>query len=253
LRRVGVQDGSETAQWIERSVLGVAAHFVPVEVVTPPIRMDGLAELDPLWIALRDAGAQGSDASALYAFSLQFNPEVALLQPDAVGRQLQAYFLLEPWLVEATDVDLVRRVLPYVQPFPPEYMQSTIREPAPSSWDVLIGRYVAANPTRNRPLDLLPLFRYCTDHGLAEDTWLDVVAEPELVKSRPTFHYRLPNSRIGQHQWSPAEAWNLWVEIERLADDTAGLDRLRLEYLAAHPPTWIARVRRLMTPEVSTP
>lgn len=252
LRRIGMDEESETAQWVERSVLGVAAHLVPVEVITPPMPIDDLAALEPLWAALREAGAEGSDASPLYAFSLQLNPEVPVLSPQSVMAHLQAYFLLEDWLLAEATADLSRRVLPYVHPFPAEFVREAIGASAPRSWDEFVQMYVAANPTRNRPLDLLPLFRWCTEHGLASDAWLAVVETPDLVKPRPTFHYRLPDSRIGHADWTPALAWNQWVEVERLADDELRLRQLRLAYLESEPPSWVDRVRRLLAPATGT-
>ena len=252
LRRIGVDEESETAQWVERSVVGVASLVVPVEVITPPIPIDELAELEPLWAALHDAGAESSDASLLYAFSLQLNPEPPVLAPASVMQHLQAYFLLEGWLLEHATSDLSRRVLPYVHPFPAEFVRAVIGDALPQSWDELVQRYVTANPTRNRPLDLLPLFRWCTEEGMADAAWLGVIEDPDLVKARPTFHYRLPDSRIGHPNWSPAFTWNQWVEIERLAADEPRLDELRAAYLESDPPSWVDRMRRLLAPATGT-
>lgn len=239
---------SEAARVLEQSVLGVAKLLVPVEVVAPPIPIDRLGELEPLWAALRAAGAEGSDASPLYAFGLQLNPELARLEAGVVSRHLQAYFLLEPWLVAGSGPDLSRRILPFVHPFPRAYAREVVASDPDVSWEALIEHYVRVNPTRNRPLDLLPLFRHCSELGLADDGWLSKIEDdPDLVKARPTFHYRLPDCRIGDPSWSPAVPWNDWVEVERLADDERRLETMRAEYLGAGDRGWFDLVRRLVS------
>jgi len=88
----------------------------------------------------------------------------------------------------------------------------------------LIDDYLDYNPTRNRALDLLPLF-----------AWIDVdrvmgLMEGEKVTARPTYHYRLPNSRVDEVEWKTVEAWNSWVLVERLANDIKALEELRDQY-----------------------
>lgn len=51
-------------------------------------------------------------------------------------------------------------------------------------------------------LDLLPLF-----------AWIDIdhvmrLMEGEKATARPTYHYRLPNSRVDEVEWKTSEAWN---------------------------------------------
>ena len=90
----------------------------------------------------------------------------------------------------------------------------------PSYWptlDTLIDDYLADNPTRNRALDLLPLFAFVDEARVRR-----AVQDP-LVKARPTFHYRLPNSEIHRPDWDFAGAWNDWLQVERLAADDARL------------------------------
>jgi hypothetical protein len=53
----------------------------------------------------------------------------------------------------------------------------------------------------------------------------------ELIKSRPAFHYRLPNCEIDNPNWSIAKEWNYWIEVEKLADDKDKLDKMAKAYL----------------------
>jgi hypothetical protein len=110
----------------------------------------------------------------------------------------------------------------------------------------LIEDYLAFSPTRNRVLDLLPLFVHCEPECLQGHD----VEGVELVKPRPTFHYRLPNCEIERPDWTPAAAWNRWLSVERLAADPSRLRDLALEYrdlvqlpLRLHRHGWVRRLQ----------
>lgn len=249
LERFGLTVGSPTAEAIERSVLGMAQWFVPVEIVAPPVPLADLPRLDPLWTALREAGAEGSDDSPLHAFGLQLNPELPQLCPEIAFRHLQAYLLLEHELLERTGLDPSRRLTPFVRPFPASYVREALAMDPPTSWEALISHYLQANPTRNRPLDLLPLFRHVSEQGQASLEWLDGLEdEPALIHARPTFHYRLPDCQIGHRDWSPAEAWNGWVEVEQLAADDERLRQRRAAAVSSGRPNWLDQVVRVVAP-----
>jgi hypothetical protein len=96
----------------------------------------------------------------------------------------------------------------------------------------LIDNYLHANPTRNRELDMLPLFAW-----IDEDRVRSCVPDAR-IKARPTFHYRLPDARIGDPGWSLALEWNRWCVVERLAADA--------ERLAAMSEAWTANDARLV-------
>lgn len=59
---------------------------------------------------------------------------------------------------------------------------------------------------------------------------LQSAEEPDLIKPRPAFHYRLANSLIDDPAWRIAGEWNYWVIIERLAEDKSALARFTREY-----------------------
>jgi hypothetical protein len=66
---------------------------------------------------------------------------------------------------------------------------------------------------------------------VAEDTVVARADEPNKIKARPTFHYRLPDSRVDDPKWSFACEWNRWVEVERLAENPDHLRALSDETL----------------------
>lgn len=211
------------------SVLRIGAHqVVPLEVVSPPLPLDRLGEMEALIDRLREAGALGTGAGLAYAFGLQLNPEMPDLEARTISGYLQAFLCLYDWLAKKSTVDSTRRLTRFAAPFPRDYVRKVVDPDYAPSLETLMDDYLEDNPTRNRPLDLLPLFLH-----LDEDRVRAVVEDPR-VKPRPALHYRLPNCEIDRPGWGLHEPWNDWLQVERLAADEgrlAGLRRRYAEYL----------------------
>lgn len=231
---------NRTRQWIGEAVAGV----VPTEIVCPPIPWLALNELDVLFDALRLQGARDTRDSLLYGFGLHLNPEVADTAPHDLLAHLRAYLILAEWLRQEIDIDITREVLPHANPFPREYALHVLDPDYTPDLDMLIADYLAANPTRNRELDLFPLFAHL------RPGYPSALLSDELVKPRPTFHYRLPNAQLSQPDWSAVSEWNRWVEVERLAADPERLAEQAAAYIEYHrrsPVTrWLGRLREWM-------
>jgi hypothetical protein len=226
LEKLGLDSEGPTADALEGAVVRLAREIFPVEIVTPPIPWTELGALDPLWAALRAAGARDTRASFFYAFGLHMNPELPDLEASTVVECLRSFFLLEDWIRARADIDISRRAAPYVDPFPETYRRRVIDPSYAPDWAAFVSDYVPSNPTRNRSLDLLPLIAHAWPADLG-----DQIENWSKVKPRPAFHYRLPNSELNQPAWTPAVDWNRWVAVERVADDRALLDELAREYL----------------------
>ena len=213
---------------VAETLLDMTRAVIPVEIVTAPLAPDDLARIDRLIDALRDAGAQGSRDGALFGFGLHLNPEVAAGTAAAIVPTARAYALIEDWLRAADPVDPSRRLTPFVDPWPRAFVDLIAAQGAGWSLGDLTGAYLALTPTRNRGLDLLPLLERL---------------DPERVRAalpagaakggRPTWHYRLPEARLGDPGWSAAYEWNRWVLVERVAAEPALLAALG-EGWAAH-------------------
>jgi hypothetical protein len=204
-----------------RSLLGKAGSVVmPYELSFAPLDWSRLPELDDLFDALRRAGGRGTEANLLSAFGLHLNPEIAEPGTDYVIDHMKAFALLEPWLRAAIRVDLARDVAPYIERYPPAYAAKLVDPGYRPGRDALIEDYLADNPSRNRGLDMLPLFAW-----LDRERILSRISDAH-VRPRPTFHYRLPNSYLGEPGWSVVPDWNRWVEVERLAADQDRLARM---------------------------
>jgi hypothetical protein len=223
---IDIGEGDEREQ-IETLLSRVAGLVVPLELVGPPVPWTELPKLDRLRDKLHRAGARGTHSSPLYAFGMQLNIEAAALDADYLLSVIRAFLLSYDELIEAERVDLSRRISPYVQPFPEAYVVHVLRADYAPDAAGLIDDYLRLTPTRNRPLDMLPLFAH-----LDEERVMSAPVETNLVKPRPAFHYRLPNCLIDEPDWSLATVWNRWIEIERLADDDRRLEASRARRLS---------------------
>ena len=209
------------------SLLGSAIrHVVPCELVTAPVPIDQLHEVDRVLAVLRQAGAKGTQDGALYAFGLHFNPEAPALDIETILSILKAFVLLNPWLRRQVAPDTTRYLLGFADPFPDDYVRRIVAPDYHPDMATFIDSHLAANPTRNRDLDLLPVLTH-----LDEDR-VRAKLPNEKINKRPTFHYRLPDARISDPGWSIAPDWNRWVAVERVAADPDKLDALGRAFLA---------------------
>ena len=201
-----------------------AEAIVPVEIVSPPLPIPDLAGVQKVVDRLRRLGAHGTRAGITYAFGLHLNPEVPRRTSSTLSAYLKAFLCLHDWLVRESDVDLTRKLSRYMAPFPSAYVRRVIDPEYAPDLETLIDDYLQDNPTRNRALDLLPLFAELDEarvRGTVDDA---------RVKPRPTFHYRLPNCEIDDPDWGLHRAWSNWLQVEHLAADTARLTDVCARY-----------------------
>lgn len=209
----------------EQVLRSAAEWLVPVEVVSPPLPMDRLGSVDGLIQRLREAGAEGTGGALHYAFGMQLNPEVPGSDPDTLTRYLKAFLCLADWLQDRSQVDWTRRLTVFVDPFPRDYVRRVVDPDYRPDLGALIGDYLEANPTRNRALDLLPLFLE------VDAKRVRAVVDDPRVKPRPALHYRLPNSEVDRSGWGLGPAWRDWLQVEHLAGDPERLEGLGAAYV----------------------
>lgn len=209
----GLANGISLGKVTEDVLTPIMSSFMPNEIVTPPIPMDELEKIEILREALNKGHAQGTGTSPIHAFGVHLNPETPDTDSATLLGYLQAFVLLYDWLEEETHMDITRKIGQFAVPYPKDYgLKITSPDYAPDT-ETLINDYLDANPTRDRALDMLPLFTWIDEsrvRGRLSDT---------LIKKRPTFHYRLPNCQVDDPDWTIAHIWNQWVEVEKLADD----------------------------------
>lgn len=198
-----------------------AERIVPLEIVSPPMPISKLSQIETLVDKLRKAGALGSREAIYFAFGLQLNPELPDLKPSTLVRYFQAFAVLYDWLKARHQLDISRKFTPYIEPWSSRYTDLLIADDyAPDQQQVMVD-YLESNPTRNRALDLLPLFAHL------DKPLLDQYVDDPRIKSRPTLHYRLPDCDIDNPEWHFSSVWNDWVVVEQLANHAEDLAELR--------------------------
>ena len=246
--RVKVElDISLKKKWAEDLAAQALGDLVPVEIITAPLAQSQMVRAEDLVRALRAAGALGTQAKLAYGFGVHLNPELPVMtDAQAKGAEhgicvgafvsiASAYGLLEDWLRQSDPLDMARRVLPFVAPWPPalvDALADSARAGPSKDVSAFARLYARHAPTRNHGLDLLPALEH-----LAAPALTDVPPE-HLKGGRPTFHFRLPEARLDTENWSIAYEWNRWCLIETVA--------AMPELLAELAEGWQAHRRALM-------
>lgn len=219
-------------------------NIAPTEIVTPPLPFSELITLDKLCQLLRESFAKGTRASIIYAFGVHINPEVPAFDVTTLQRYLLAFVLLYDWLKVKSQMDLTRQASQFAKAYPKAYVELLVNKTY-QDLDTLIDDYLLYNTTRNRALDMLPLFSYLNAKKVKAKV------TDERIKARPTFHYRLPNCQIDEPNWSILQPWNLWVSVEKLAYDSKGLHQLGKRYKSylsslsynLNSDSWVAEIQ----------
>lgn len=219
---------------IDDLIESLASVVVPCEIVSPPLPLDAMGIIEDIVVGLRRRHARGTGHSLLYAFGLHINAEVAATDPDYLLRHMRAFALLYDWICRDSKVDFSRKLSTYIKPWPPAYLKRLLDTDYSPDADALLGDYLREVGSRNHALDMLPVFA-----TLDADKVQALAREPDLVKPRPAFHYRLPNSRIDQSEWCVAAEWNYWVRVEVLAADRERLHALCRDYIAQNQASFL--------------
>jgi len=208
------QDASDFERKVRRFAGDVGSSVVPTEIVTEPISVSRIPELDALLDRLVNAGAVGTQQPHL-ACGLHLNIEWNDQEIRPIRRLLQAYMLLAPDLRAAIAPDRTRTLLPFIGHFPKDYEEKVLNPGYDPDLAAFIADYCQANPSKNRELDLLPLLA-----SIDEDKVASALGQPQPAV-RPALHFRLPNARLGDPDWSVAREWQRWLCVEALAEDDA--------------------------------
>ncbi|MTI86372.1 MAG: amidoligase [Balneolaceae bacterium] len=226
LDKIGVDVGKlKNKNKFEERLRTMASSVVPYEIITAPIPFSLFDKLDELIFKMRQQKAKGTGSSFLHAFGLHLNPGIPDDSPETILNFLKAYVLLDPWIRKDAEIDLSRRLSPFINEFQKDYVKRILDPNYNPDQEQLIRDYINYGNTRNRPLDMLPLFMHL-DKELVQSLTND-----KRISARPAFHYRLPDFSIEDLSWTIAGEWNRWVLVEELASDTKGLRQYAREYL----------------------
>lgn len=234
LRTIGIDISTfKNIKSIEGKLKDLASSVVPFEIISPPIPLSKMDVLNQLLDELRKWKAKGTGSSVFYAFGLHINPEITDSSTESLLNHLRAYILLDPWIRLDAKIDFSRRVTPYINEFEDDYKHLLLSTGYHPSLKEFIHDYFAYGNSRNRPLDMLPLFMHVNKE------YTESFLEDTLTVSRPTYHYRLPNCSIEDPDWTLASEWNRWVLVEILAHDKRTLTQYSNAYVKMKKETII--------------
>ena len=215
----------ENIEPLEDSLKELASSVVPYEIITPPVVLSEIYRFTSLVNELRKRKAKGTGSSFIYAFGLHINPEIADASTESLLNHLRAFVMLDSWIRKEAEIDVSRRVTPFINPFEEDYIRHILNPAYQPSLKEFIEDYFSFGNTRNRALDMLPLFMYL------DERLTSTLIEDALTKARPTYHYRLPNCSLEDESWTLSDEWNRWVLVEKLADNQKVLNKLSEAYL----------------------
>ncbi len=234
LKKLGIDlGGLLESVGLEDALAKIASTVVPFELAIPPIPLTELHEVEKIRAGLQKSKARGTEASLVYAFGLHINPETPARDVQTLLNFMRAFLLLYIWIFKKSEIDLSRRLTPFIDEFPEDYVRLILEPAYAPDFEKLVADYLEHNPTRNRPLDMLPLFADIDESIMERLEW-------EIVRPRPTFHYRLPNCLVDDPEWQISSEWNYWVEVERLADAPDAISELSAEYLTTLDATFLS-------------
>jgi hypothetical protein len=246
LRTMGVNvSGIKNIESIEDLMKTFASSVVPFEIVTPPIPLSSMNQMNSLVDELRRRKVKGTGSSFVYAFGLHLNPEAADLSAESILNHLRAYVMLDPWIRRDGKINMSRKITPFINEYEEKYILHILDPGYAPSIETLIVDYFRFGNSRNRPLDLLPLFMHINKELTSS------LIEEKITSSRPTYHYRLPNCSLEDVNWTLAGEWNRWVLVEIMAADEKMLNRysrawlrLKRETLVGFENKWIELINR---------
>ncbi|MGR3512015.1 MAG: amidoligase family protein [Paracoccaceae bacterium] len=233
--------------------LSLSRAVVPVEIVTQPLDGNQLERLDRVCDDLRDAGAHSTADGILLGFGVHLNFEIVAYQAAHTTRTILAFGLLEDWLRSTMQIDRTRRILPFIAPWPRDYVAAIACDRSDLAFDSVRTLYARHVNSRNHGLDLLPIFKAADEQAFEQ-----LFPDQETIKGRPAFHFRLPDSRIDEPAWSLRQEYVNWCRIERFAEDPDRLDQLakaflkRNEVSSANREDWAAYCAEQFGAEVAT-
>lgn len=187
--------------------------FVPRELVMSPVPIARLPELDGVMDVLRTVGARGRGTVLLDSLGLHLNIDPPRLDARTVTAYLKAFLVLEERLRRKTAHGSWRLTLALPPSFPQGYTRRVLDHGYWPCLGELTDDYLAANPTRDRALDLLPLLAWL-DEGRVRRA-----LPHEKIGPRPAFHYRLPQAHLSDPGWSLMPDWERWLLVEGLASE----------------------------------
>lgn len=206
---------------VVNTALDALRGLVPVEIVTEPLDRTQLIRLDVFRDLLRQNGAIGTAEGILLGFGVHLNVTVTGPRDAFTWHTVLAFALLQERLRRLTPIDTTRRLMPFVEPWPDVFVTKMAAIGLDLEFDQVRDLYAQHCNSRNYALDLLPIFQDADPGGFAR-----LFPDQTNTKGRPAFHFRLPDCRVDQKDWSLNREWQRWRMVEQLAADSTLLTKL---------------------------
>ena len=221
---------------VENLVSSSLLGLIPIEIVTPPVNVEEIGRLDEIIEILKKSHACDTHKSVLTAFGLHINPEVPALESAKILAFMTSFVLLNDWLKDSMPLDFSRKLSGFVSDYPRTYCRKILNPDYQPNIKELIDDYLVENDSRNRGLDMLPLFAYLKKDIMEQ--YPDIKINP-----RPTFHYRLANCQFSKPGWDVSTEWKRWLHVEALAKDSELRVMMAKDYLRLSPKAWKEKVK----------
>lgn len=203
----------DVADDMDQLVNDAAEKIVPYEIAAPPVPFHKLEEMEELVRVLRREGALGTTHALQYAFGVHLNIQPPDLRVQTVLSFFRAFIILQDWIEKQSELDMTRKITPFINDYPKDYLKLILNPDYQPDEESFIRDYIEHNPTRNRAMDMLPIL------AMWDEALVKELLPNEKNTPRPTFHYRLPNSKIDLFRWNLRQEVGLWVPVEILAHD----------------------------------
>jgi hypothetical protein len=197
-RHRGSRWGWLSTNWAAR-LATVSQPLIPRELVTAPMPVDRLALVDCGGRRPAPGGRVGGGADSVRP-SLQSGAAAA--RRGDTHRDPQGVPAVNDWLRRESRPRRLSHRLGFGRNFPPAYVRKVVAADYWPSLDGLTEDYLAANPTRDRDLDLLPLLLHFDERRVRTRL------PHEKIGRRAALHYRLPTARVSEPGWSVVPDWN---------------------------------------------
>lgn len=211
----------ELSQLVDKT----ASFLIPYEVVAPPVTISELDKIDLLVDKLRLNGALGTTHAFQYAFGVHLNVEPLHMDIKSILKTFQAFLFIQHWLERQMEVDITRKFSPFIENFDKEFLLYITKPSYKPNKEHFIKDYIYFNPSRNRVLDMLPLLAYL-DRDIVR-----AKLPKEKINIRPTFHFRMPNSKIDLFRWNIKSEFQLWEIVEKLSQNDRVFKELQNEFI----------------------
>ncbi|MGE0225105.1 MAG: amidoligase family protein [Acetobacteraceae bacterium] len=205
--------------WIAAILGSVLSPVVPRELIVSPIQARRLIEIDDAVTVLRSAGARGRGVVLLDSLSLHFNVAPPATDAATLTACLKAFLILEPRLRDHIARGRLRHRRALPPPYPDAYRRRVLSPDYRPDLPGLMADYLAANPTRKRGLDMLPMFAHLDEARVRS------VLPLEKIGPRPVLHYRMAQAHLSEPGWSIMPDWRRWLSVEALAADPEALQQ----------------------------